>query len=106
MPDVKARLIEGPQDFATNTVRLMVRRDGAFLMADGTWVAVAEGSFPPDDAGVVLPRDAIEAIAVAIAEWQGHVSHADTEARVLREWLAAERDRGTGLLHLLSDQAA
>ena len=39
------------------------------------------------------PIPAIEAIAVAIQEWQGHTSHADTEARVLREWLAAERKR-------------
>ena len=45
------------------------------------------------NAGIFLPRESIEAIAIAIQEFQGHTSHADTEAKVLREWLAVEQRR-------------
>lgn len=63
----------------------------AYLMPDGTWQSVDEATAVPADNGLLLPAGAIEAIATAIQQWQGHVSHADTEARVLREWIAADR---------------
>lgn len=63
-----------------------------FFMQDGTWVVVPDREVEPDS-GLILPAGAIEALAVAIQEFQGHASHADTEARVLREWLATERFR-------------
>jgi len=89
-----ARVFDGSNGWVTETVRLLIRDpDGQVLMADGSWVRYAEGEVVADGAGVVLPRASVEAIAVAIAEWQGHMSHADTEARVLREWLAVERGR-------------
>jgi hypothetical protein len=75
-----------------NTVRLIVQDGSALLMADGTWREFAEGE-SATDAGIVLPAAAVEAIAVAVADFQGHASHADTEARVLREWLAVEQRR-------------
>jgi hypothetical protein len=89
-----ARIIEGPDLFARNVVRLAIRDEArnAFLMPDGTWQTVPEGEYIAD-MGVVLPAGAVEAIAVAVAEYQGHTSHADTEARVLREALTVERAR-------------
>lgn len=94
-----ARIIEDANDWQRNTVRLMVR-DGSdgFLMADGTWHRFEDGTLT-DGAGLVLPSAVIEAIAVAIQEWQGHTSHADTEARILREWLAVEQRRVDRILN-------
>lgn len=83
--------------WATRTVRLLVldaRPNGAeVLQSDGTWVSISEGSALPDDVGIVLPDEAVEAIAQAISEYQGYAGHAETETRVLREWLAVERAR-------------
>lgn len=89
-----ARVMQGPDLFARDVVTLAVRDNDqrAYLMRDGNWMVVEEGTSSAD-MGIVLPSGAIEAIAVAIAEYQGHTSHADTEARVLREWLAVERGR-------------
>lgn len=89
-----ARIIDDAYTFTTNAVRLAIRDDdrNAYLLADGTWVAAPEGAAVPE-MGVILPRASVEAIAIAVAEWQGHTSHADTEARVLREWLAVEQAR-------------
>ena len=64
-----------------------------YLNEKGEWVEVAEAAAKPADAGITLPPEAIEAIAVAIQKYQGHASHADTEAKVLREWLTVERAR-------------
>ena len=69
-----------------------------YLRSDGNWQSVAEGIVPDDDYGLRLPAQAVEAIAVAIQKFQGHTSHADTEARVLREWLTAERARVDAVL--------
>lgn len=78
-------------------VRLYVRqRFGThmqWLSGDGVLHTIEEGTAPPETAGIVIPRAAVEAIAIAIEQWQGHASHADTEARVLREWLAVEQRR-------------
>ena len=64
------------------------------LTSDGrTWVRVEEGFAPTDDLGIVLPREAIEPLAQAIDKALGHASHADTESRILREWLAVEQRR-------------
>jgi hypothetical protein len=87
----RARIFDTPDDWARQTVSLAVEVDGAYLNPDGTWSRAPEGTVVAP--GLTLPRSAIEAIAVAIAEWQGHTSHADTEARVLREWLAVEQRR-------------
>jgi len=88
----RARIIDQFR-FAANEVTLLLRDDDrhAYLMADGTWKVIEEGQVI--DGGITLPAEAVEAIAVAIQNWQGHASHADTEARVLREWLAYERGR-------------
>lgn len=92
MTSYEARIIEGPHLFVRNLVTLVVRDGDRFLKSDGTWEYAEEGAVP-EGIGVAFPPGAVEAIAVAIQEWQGHVSHADTEAKVLREWLAVERDR-------------
>ena len=94
---IKAHIIEDMEGWARGNVRLAIMRDGTIIMKDGTWGQVSEGA-TLQDAGIVLPRDTIEAVVQAITEWQGHVSHADTEARVLREWLASEKKRVDDLL--------
>jgi hypothetical protein len=93
-PAFDARVIAPQNGFQRNVVTLAIRDNDqdAYLMPDGTWLHVDEGTYP-ERMGIDLPAAAIEAIALAVQEWQGHTSHADTEARVLREWLSAERAR-------------
>ena len=85
-----------------HTVLLAVqRRNGSrveYLRSDGNWQSIADGTLRDDDYGLRIPAEAIEAIAVAIQEFQGHTSHADTEASVLREWLTVERARVDAVL--------
>jgi len=88
----EAALLDGPHLWTMNQVTLAVREGDSFLMRDGTWQRLDEGTVS-EDTGIRLPRGSIEAIAVAVQNWQGHASHADTEAKVLREWLAVERER-------------
>ena len=90
----RAHIFDEPRGFLHDTVRLVIRGPiGEVGMADGTWTVIPEGEDIPEGAGWEFPRAAIEEIARAIADWQGHTSHTDTEARILREWLAAERTR-------------
>jgi hypothetical protein len=90
----RAGIIEPMADWGRNGVRLVVMSaDGAVLMGDGTWHVLAEGEATGDDAGLPLPREAIDAILTAIEQWQGRANHGATEARVLREWLGVERAR-------------
>ena len=95
--NIEARIVREPSDWARGTVRLLIREQhgdrAAFLMINSTWQDVPEGQYPEGEVGLILPAGVVEALAEAIAEFQGHTSHADTEARVLREWLAAERAR-------------
>lgn len=103
MDRFEARVMDGPHLWALNQVTLAVRDGESFLMSDGTWRVIPEGQ-TSEEVGIRVPRAAIEAIAVAVQEWQGHTSHADTEARVLREWLASERERvNSALLAVLRD---
>lgn len=92
-----ARVMDGLDLWDRNLVRLVVRRRNgdstAYLMENGTWVQFQEGVVVTGDVGILLPAAALEAIVAGVEEWQGHTSHADTEARVLREWLTAERAR-------------
>lgn len=84
------------ENFNMRTVRIRILDEArnVELRADGTWASFDEGgSVITDDVGLVIPAGAVEALAVAIEEFQGHTSHADTEARVLREWLAVEQRR-------------
>jgi len=69
-----------------------------YLASDGTWKDWKPGEGLASDAGIPVPPGFIEPLAVAIQEHQGHTSHADTEARVLREWLAVERERVDNVL--------
>jgi hypothetical protein len=95
--EYEARIFDEPVMWIQNTVRLAIRRAAGrydeYLLPDGNWQSVEDGLLAPDPMGIVLPRASIEAVAVAVQEWQGHTSHADTEAKVLREWLAVERER-------------
>jgi len=94
--EYRAHVIDDARGWDMNVVRLLLWRrrglDYEAVMPDGTWQVVTEGSYI-DGEGIVIPRDSIESIVQAIEEWQGHTSHAETEARVLREWLAVERAR-------------
>ena len=91
--------------FSSRTVRILMMEDfptaGKMrtLFEDGTWREVEEeqpfvtSGNPGESEGITLPVGAIDALLSAIEEWQGHKNHGDTEARVLREWLAVERAR-------------
>lgn len=86
------------EDFVRGTVRIMIgeeRPDGRFhiLLEDGTWVDLEPNEAASEDAGVVLPLSALDALLDALLERKGAASHARTEAAVLREWLAVERAR-------------
>jgi hypothetical protein len=93
---IEARVVAESTNWATGTVRLLVRDADrgrpSYLMEDGTWKEADEGTSPVG-MGLILPAESVEAIARAVEEFQGHASHSDTEARVLREWLAVERGR-------------
>jgi hypothetical protein len=96
--EFKAYIVSDWTDPLGGVVTLhLARRDDwqfrTYLKSDGSFVKVAEGFTPPADIGIKLPAAAIEAITKGIEAYQGHTSHADTEARVLREWLAVEKGR-------------
>lgn len=95
--EYRARVMDGLDLWDKNLVRLVIRRSTptthAYLMSDGTWMQFQEGTEVTGEVGVLLPSAALEAIVRCVEEWQGHTSHADTEARVLREWLTVERER-------------
>ena len=101
MSEYDAMLLREMADWQRNTTRLMVREKrgirSAYLMEDGTWTDQEDGT-ALDRTGLILPAGSIEAIARAIQEFQGHASHADTEARILREWLAVEKARVDAVL--------
>lgn len=61
------------------------------MKADGTWVEVEEGAHV--DPTLTFPSEVMEALAEAVDRYRGQPSHAKTESAVLREWLAAERER-------------
>lgn len=94
-------------NFGLDQVRLYVARFRGYqlpydtLLSDGTWGQGVDGA-TLDTEGLRLPSEAIEAIARAIEEFQGHASHADTEARVLRESLEVERARVDRVLAAMS----
>jgi|GEM_PF-4927470 hypothetical protein len=97
----RALVLRTWENFTRNTVRLLVQdATGATLQADGTWLegVLQPGVTPTTETGIVLPLEVVEAIAAAIADFQGHTSHADTEARVLREALEVERARVDAVL--------
>lgn len=98
MPEFRATIIEDFQNWQLGTVRLIVSRDRhdgycEVLQEDGSWLMIPDGTAPERPPGVVLPRQAVEGIAAAIERWQGNANHGATEAKVLREWLDAERRR-------------
>lgn len=100
MSRYRAYIVEDPmQDPFLRTIRLMVVEEGipsvtagSVLMGDGTWQVPTEGTVL-DGAGIILPREALPAIEAAVERWQGRANHGATEAAVLREWLAVERER-------------
>lgn len=89
--------------------RLHVWRDRAdhrreLLLEDGTWTVVDDAAVIPDTAGIVLPREALQAIGLAILEHLGDRIPSQAEVRVLREWLGIERHRVDVLLHSVSSE--
>lgn len=92
-----ARITQDSQRWDTNEVVLQIREErhdlASFLMADGTWQTVKETESLPEASGLTLPRGAVKAIAKAISEFLSGSLDSDTEAKVLREWLAVEQRR-------------
>ena len=95
--DYTVRVMDDLDMWDRNLVRLIVRRrigySTEYLMENGTWERFEEGNTVTGGVGVLLPRAALDAVALGIEQWQGHTNHSDTEARVLREWLKSEKDR-------------
>lgn len=89
------------EDWPSGTVRVFIgnqRPDGhsELLMEDGTWLTVETGT-TTDRAGILLPRPALDALLDELTRWKGLATHQATEAKVLREWLAVERERVTDM---------
>ena len=92
---MKGYLVRLFDDFPMRSVRIRILDEArnTELHRDGSWQPYEEQGLVNMDLGIVIPAGAVEALAVAIAEYQGHASHANTEAAVLREWLAVEQRR-------------
>lgn len=84
-------------DFVRDAVRIVVaeRRGDAYavLLSDGAWETVQDGAMPAGDVGVVLPIDALEAVAEALQKHLGNVLPSQAEVAVLRQVLAKEQER-------------
>lgn len=78
----------------------------AILLEDGTWTTVDDGVVSPPMAGLVLPREALKAIALALTEHLGELLPSEGERRVLREWLEVERGRVDAQLASVSNEEA
>ena len=101
----RAHIIEDRGDPFLRPLRLFIRQSlgdwhHSWLDGSGVFHTLEEGAVPPDDVGIVIPREAIEAVAAAVEEWQGRSNHGATESRLLREWLAVEQRRVDALLAL------
>lgn len=86
------------EDFSRRHARLLVgeeRFDGGMRMLsqNGEWIDVDPGVTTPEEAGIWLPFEAIDAIYDAIKREKGLTTDAATEAKVLRESLEVERGR-------------
>lgn len=105
----EARIIEDLNEWQHDTVRVVVRRlrewpQAEYLMSDGTWQVVDQGvQLDPDKVGIVLPEAAVGPMLEAFAKHHGDTGHAATEARILREWLTAERGRVDAVLEQRSE---
>lgn len=101
--DYAAYVSSDGSTFARGTVRLQVRQgrgpNAYYLMADSSWKAVEDAGVVPDDMGLVLPLDAVEAVLEACEEYLGRRTHASTAEALLREALKVERDRVDAVLH-------
>lgn len=101
---LRAQIIQDVGDWQRDRIRLALREerfDGdRYLLSDGTWTdppverheipAVPEGR----EIGLALPAGSLEAIVEAIGLFRGTaMTHAATEASVLREALDVERAR-------------
>lgn len=87
----------GDSDLLRRYARLYVGQelpDGQMkvLLEDGTFTTI-EREVHSERAGLVLPYEALTAVFEALESWKGLQSHQATEAKVLREWLNAERAR-------------
>lgn len=100
----EARIVEDLEEWSHDTVRVVVRRlrqwpEAEYLMSDGTWQVVGEDvRLDPSKVGIVLPEAAVGPVLEAFAKHHGDMGHAATEARILREWLTAERGRVDAIL--------
>lgn len=66
---------------------------------DGTCSAL-EAAGAETVGGIVLPTDALDAVAEAIKKVRGDTNH-EAEARVLRDWLDSERGRVDDILRVM-----
>lgn len=100
MRRIRARF-ENP--YYDRNVRLHLYREAApgkieYLAEDGTWNTIDEGVVPPTSAGLPLPPEAVEAIALAAAETLGNKLPSQAEVAVLREMLTKEQGRVDAVL--------
>lgn len=85
-------------EWAIDKVRLLLvqdRGDGRtdVWLGGDTWQTVEQGVMFTDEMGVLLPTEAVRAIAEAAAENLGNELPSTAEVKVLREWLAKEQAR-------------
>lgn len=95
-------------DYFDGNLRLVVgkiRGDGQLdiLMQDGQWQTIDEGVRIPDDAGVLIPREAAQPMVDAIQSWQGMAKPLGPETvEAMRDALEVERKRVDKVLNVLS----
>lgn len=72
---------------------------GVYLSRDGQWIGGMQEGVALPEAGLRMPVEVLPALAEALTRYDGTMLHGDTESRVLREWLDAERKRVDEVLH-------
>lgn len=99
MNDWSAQCVDEARWLEMGGVRLHVYRHvgrhevEALTVGEPTWTRINPVEAASDQAGIVLPRGCLAAVDKEIRRYAGDLRDSESEARVLREWLAVERGR-------------
>jgi hypothetical protein len=96
-----------PWDLAVRLYVYRVRADGRMdiLLSDGVMQTLEEAVAPPENAGLPIPAEALEAIAEVFHPHATGLARLEGEIKMLRDSLALERSRVEALLNAARKKA-